>query len=122
MTTFSFLRITTVELFYHQNYPHLRHKKGENRVPKSLGYHIILPIVQTKRLYKMAKQKQNEMKEHILESLHSILMNRHFNKHLLLALKKRRQVQKQIVILQKPIQASMHAGSTRNQDLAAGTP
>jgi len=28
----------------------------------------------------MAKQKQNEMKEHILESLHSILMNRHFNK------------------------------------------
>lgn len=28
----------------------------------------------------MAKQKQNQMKEHILESLHSILMNRHFNK------------------------------------------
>jgi len=52
MTTFSFffLRIITVELFDHQNYPHLRHKKGENRVPKSLGYHIILPIIQTKCL------------------------------------------------------------------------
>lgn len=49
----------------------------------------------------MAKRKQNEMKEHILESLHSILMNRHSTKRLLLALKKRRQVQKQIVILQK---------------------
>lgn len=47
--------------------------------------------------------KQNQMKEHILESLHSILMNRHLTKHLLLALKKRRQVQKQIVILQKKL-------------------
>ena len=71
----------------------------------------------------MAKRKQNEMKEHILESLHSILMNRHSTKRLLLALKKRRQVQKQVVILQKkPIQPSTHAGSARNQDLATGTP
>ena len=50
MTTFSFFSIATDELFDHQNYPHLRHKKGENRVPKSLGYHIILPIIQTKCL------------------------------------------------------------------------
>jgi hypothetical protein len=69
----------------------------------------------------MAKQNQNKMKEHILESLHSILMTS--TKRLLLALKKRRQVQKQIVILQKkPIQPSTHAGSARNQDLATGTP
>lgn len=49
------------------------------------------------------------MKEHILESLRSIMMNRHLTKHLLLALKKRRQVQKQIVILQKKTYSSFHA-------------